>query len=115
MQLPLKSQITIFITYACAIGILICLYMNHMSAGLVPYKKPILLDTLQDILDAGDSIKISFLETSNALGEFQNSPDGSIQRKLYQRSLTQWAPFKDKGGDYLHVYPSARMLDVVVL
>lgn len=115
LELPLKSQMTIFLTHACAIGILICLYMNHMSADLISYKKPILLDTLQDVLDAENSIKISFLEASNALGEFRNSPDGSIQRKLYQRSLAQWAPFKDKGDDYLHVYPSARMLEVVDL
>ena len=113
MQLPLKSQMAIFLTYACAIGILICLYNNHMSADLVSYKKPILLDTLQDVLDAGDSIKISFLEASNALGEFRDSPEGSIKRKLYQRSLAQWAPFKHKGDDYLHVYPSARMLEIV--
>ena len=115
MQLPLKSQMTIFLTCACAIAILICLYMNHMSADLVSYKKPILLDTLRDVLDAGDGIKISFLEASNALGEFRDSPEGSIKRKLYQRSLTQWTPFKNKGDDYLHVYPSARMLEVVDL
>ena len=115
MQLPLKSQMTIFLTYACAIGILICLCLNHMSSDFVSYKKPILLDTLQDVLDAGNSIKTSFLESSNALGEFRDSPEGSIKRKLYQRSLAQWAPFKGKRDDYLHTHPSDKMLGVVYL
>lgn len=108
-EITFKStcQLIIFTTFACSVGVLLTLYKNSMSADLVTYRKPILLDSLQDVWDAYNRINISFVESSSAAGVFMHSEENSIQQKIYRRSLSQW---RNKKGMNLHLYPSDLML-----
>ena len=40
MKFKLKTQTWLFFAFECSIGILLTLYMNHMSSDLVAYNKP---------------------------------------------------------------------------
>lgn len=100
------SQMIFYVTFACAVGVLINLYRNHMNADLVTYKKPILLDSLQDIWNAGNTVNITFIAASSAAGVFKRSSKRSIQRLLYDRSVEQW---KDNSPNF-HLFPSNLML-----
>lgn len=106
LRFPLASQSVIFCTFGIAASTLITLYHNHMSADLVSYSKPHLLNSLLDVWNAGNSVKVSFTEASNIASSFQKSPNGSLQNKIYQRSLNQW-----KGAaENFHLMPSSVLL-----
>lgn len=111
-----QSQITMYTTFECCIGILICLYFNHMSADLVSYTKPRLVNTLQDLWNAPD-VKVTFTEAANVGNVFRSSSKDSFEYKLYHRSIAQWESSigkTDSNGNslYYHMLPSAKMVDV---
>lgn len=113
-------QLWLFWIFESSIGILIVLYMIHMNADLVTYNKPHLLDNLQDVWNAGDDVKITFTESSPLGDLFKSAPPGSLWRKLYDRSLSQWRPLMNETenegkSSYLHLLPSDRMLSVPTL
>lgn len=103
----LETQLIYYVTFACAVGVSLCLIKNMLSADLVSYKKPILLETLQDVWDAGDSVNISLVASSSAPGVFKHSEEGSIQNRLWRRSIEQWKGVK---GLNLRIFPSDLIL-----
>lgn len=106
-------QLVLYQTFACAVGMLLLLVCNFVQSDLVTYKKPILINSLQDLLDSGDGFKISFIEASSAASVFKHSHEGSLERKLYERSSAQWAHARD--GENYQVMPSNEMLRITRL
>lgn len=109
IKFALSIQSLLFSTYELSIAILIVLYVNHISADLVSYNKPHLLNSLQDVWNAGNDVKISFTEATNVAGLFKNCPNDSLARKLYERSLSQWTSTDSNFLNY-HLFPSQEML-----
>ena len=70
-----------FLIFESAVGILIVFLLNFMSAELVTYKKPVLLDTLEQVWNGRDQFNISFIEASGAPGVFKHSRQGSLKQK----------------------------------
>lgn len=81
-----------------------------MSSDLVAYKKPRLIETLQDVLDS-EEFEISFTQHANLASRFQKDRPGSLEHRIYERSIAQWAPFKEKKGLYLHALGSDEFID----
>ena len=114
-EFNLRTQMAFFFIFECAMGMLIVFLLNYMSADLVVYKKPLLLDTLDEVWRERKKFNISFIEASSAPGVFKYSPIGSIQNKLYEKSIAQWAAIEKKTGDNYHVIASNDMLSSTAL
>ena len=99
-----------FFLFECSVGMLIVFLLNFMSAELVVYKKPQLLNTLMEVWNARDKYNISFVEASGAPGIFANSKPGSLKRKLWEESTVQWDRIVAKGQENLRLLPSASMM-----
>ena len=102
IEFRLLTQTWIFFSLECSVGVLICLYMNHMSSDLVTYTKPKLLKSLQDVFDARDEYKISFTQHASVEKRFEYSED-KLERALFETYRKSWAPLKGVSGKY---YPT---------
>lgn len=107
----LQTQSQLFVTFEIPMAILIVLFCNHMSADLISYTNPELIDTLQDVWDAGDLVKISFTEATNVQTIFKTSPRDSLQYQIFKRSERQWNSSEEK----YHLMPSSAMLQTANL
>lgn len=104
------TQGLFFFIFECSVGMLIVFLLNFMSAELVAYKKPQLLNTLTEVWNARDKYNISFVEASSAPGIFASSEVGSLKRKLWEESTVQWDRIKAKGKENLRLLPSISMM-----
>lgn len=96
------------ISLSISIGILLNLFSAFLNADLVTYKKPELIDSLINVWNAGDSMNISFLEAISIHAVFQNSPEGSLKKKLFNRAFESWSKVDENNLMFL---PSDRLVN----
>lgn len=114
MEFSFQTQQLLYLIYECAIGILFVFLFNFMCSQLVSYKKPNLVNTLENVWESKDLYNISFVQASSAPGIFKQSTEGSFKQNFWRESIRQWQRIEKTGSDSdvtnLQIFPSSEML-----